>query len=86
MIKPRPSLPVLSPEAFAVLGGSQVAYVKEIRSEDVAALYPQAPALAPGQRIFALHAADGTPIVLAESRQTAINDALDQRLEVMSVH
>jgi hypothetical protein len=76
----------LSAEAFAVRGDSHIAYVKEVRSEDVAALYPQAPRLAPGQRIFALHLGDGTPIVLAESRESAIADAIKHRLETVSLH
>jgi hypothetical protein len=76
----------MSPDAFAVLGGSRFAYVKEVRSEDVALLYPEAPPLAPGQRVFALHAADGTPILLAESRETAVEDALSHKLETVSLH
>lgn len=76
----------LSPEAFAVFGGSRIAYIKEVRSEDVAVLYPEAPPLVPGQRVFALHAADGTPIVLAESRASAMEDAREFQLETLSVH
>ena len=35
-------------QAFAILGGGKIAYVKPIRSEDVHKLYPQAPELEPG--------------------------------------
>jgi hypothetical protein len=77
---------ILSSEAFAILGGSKVAYVKTIRSEDAAVLYPDAPLLAPGQIIFALHAADGTPITLAESRESAVADAASYQLETLSLH
>lgn len=76
----------LSTDAFAVRGDSHIAYVKEVRSEDVAMLYPEAPLLAPGQRVFALHLADGTPIVLADSRESAIADAAKHRLETVSLH
>jgi hypothetical protein len=76
----------LSPEAFAVLGGSRIAYIKEVRSEDVSVLYPEAPPLVPGQRVFALHAADGTPIVLAESRASAMQEASEFQLEMVNVH
>ena len=51
--------PMMSAQAFAVLGGGKIAYVKPIRSEDVHALYPEAPEMQPGIRLFALHAADG---------------------------
>ena len=49
----------ISPEALAVLGGGRIAYVKPIRSEDVQKQYPEAPELAPGTLLYALHAADG---------------------------
>jgi len=51
----------ISPEALAVLGGGKLAYVRTIRSEDVQKHFPQAPELAPGALLYALHAADGYP-------------------------
>ena len=76
----------ISPEALAVLGGGKIAYVKAIRSEDVQAMFPQAPDLRPGIKLFALHAADGTPIMLTDSREAAIANAWSQELETVSVH
>ena len=78
--------PVMSPSAFAVLGGSKVAYVKAIRSEDVHHIYPDAPALEPGLALFALHAADGTPILITDTREAAVANAASQQLETVSVH
>lgn len=76
----------LSPEAFAVLGGGEIAYVKPVLSEDVKGLFPQAPQLAPGIKLFALHAADGTPIMLTDSRESAIASAREHELDTVSVH
>ncbi|MGE0751537.1 MAG: DUF1150 family protein [Variibacter sp.] len=76
----------LSPDMLANLGGGQIAYVKPIRSEDVKAMFPQAPQLAPGLQLFSLHAADGTPIMLTDSREAAIAGARTQDLETVSVH
>jgi hypothetical protein len=78
----------LSPEAFAHLGDGRIAYVKTIKSEDVRALFPQAemPDLPPGQMLFALHAADGTPIMLTDTREAAVANAWSQELEMVSVH
>jgi hypothetical protein len=76
----------ISPEALALLGGGRVAYVKAIRSEDVATLFPQAPQIQPGLRLFALHAADGTPIMLTDTREAAVANAWSQELEAVSVH
>jgi hypothetical protein len=78
--------PVISREALALLGGGRIAYVKTIRSEDVPALFPQAPQIAPGMQLFALHAADGTPIMLTDSREAAVANAWSQQLETVSVH
>ena len=80
------SNPAISPEALALLGGGRIAYVKAIRSEDVATLFPQAPKIAPGLQLFSLHAADGTPIMLTDSREAAIANAWSQELEAVSVH
>jgi hypothetical protein len=76
----------ISPEALAVLGGGKIAYVKAIRSEDVHRLFPQAPELEPGMRLFSLHAADGTPIMVTDSRESAVANAWDHELETVSVH
>ncbi len=76
----------ISPEALAGLGGGKVAYVRTIRSEDVQKLFPQAPELAPGSLLYALHAADGTPIMLTDSREAAVANAWSHELETVSVH
>ncbi|MDB5580233.1 MAG: hypothetical protein JWR80_5409 [Bradyrhizobium sp.] len=73
-------------EALAHLGDGLIAYVKQIRSEDVPGLFPQAPRIAPGLKLFALHAADGTPIMLTDSREAAIANAWSQELQAVSVH
>jgi hypothetical protein len=43
------------------------------------------PVLAPGHQVFVLHAADGSAILLAESREAAIADAENNQLETVSV-
>jgi hypothetical protein len=76
----------LTPEAFAVLGGGEIAYVRPISAEDVRALFPQAPSLEPGVKLFSLHAADGTPIMLTDSREAAEANAREHELSTVSVH
>jgi hypothetical protein len=65
---------------------TRLAYIRTIKSEDVAFLYPAAPLLAPGQQVFVLHAFDGTPIVIADTREAALADAASYRLETVSLH
>jgi hypothetical protein len=76
----------MSSETFATLGENRLAYIRAVRSEDVAFLCAEAPVLAPGYRVFVLHAADGTPMLLAESRESAMADAASNQIETVSVH
>ena len=76
----------VSIEALAQLGEGHIAYVKQVRSEDVPDLFPQAPKIAPGLMLFALHAADGTPIMLTDSREAAVASAWSNELQAVSVH
>jgi hypothetical protein len=78
--------PQISPEALANLGDGQIAYVKSIRSEDVPAMFPEAPEIAPGLKLYALHAADGTPIMVTDSREAAVANAWSHELQTVSVH
>ncbi len=80
--------PQLSPEALAQLGDGHIAYVKAVRVEDFHKQFPQADVaqLDPTQVLFALHAADGTPIMLTDTREAAVANAWSQELETVSVH
>lgn len=78
--------PVITQDALAHLGDGRLAYVKAIRSEDIASMFPQAPKIAPGIMLFALHAADGTPIMLTDTKEAALANAWSHELEAVSVH
>jgi hypothetical protein len=76
----------LTPQEFAHLGEGALAYVKTIQSEEVARLFPQAPPIRPGVKLFALLGADGSPILLTDSRDAAIANAWEHELKTVSVH
>jgi len=76
----------LTPQEFATLGGGAIAYVKTIKSEDAQRLFPQAPAIKPGLRLFALLGADGSPIMLTDSKDAAIANAWEHELQTVSLH
>jgi hypothetical protein len=78
--------PAMSAEKLATLGENRIAYIKAIRSEEVAFLCAEAPLLPAGYRVFVLYAADGTPIMLADSREAALADAADREIETVSLH
>jgi hypothetical protein len=71
---------------FAQLGEGEIAYLKLMRAEEINRLFPQAPELEPGSRFFALLGADGSPILLADSRAAALANAWEHELETVSVH
>ena len=73
-------------EQLAHLGGGSIAYVKPMLSEEVQRLFPQISNIQPGLQLFALVAADGTPIMLTDSKDAAIANAWEHQLQTVSVH
>ena len=76
----------ISQKELAQIGEGHIAYLKLMLSEDIRKAFPQVPVLAPGLKLFALLAADGTPIVLADSKATALVNAWEHELQTVSVH
>ena len=71
---------------FATLGVGQIAYVRPIRSDEVRQFFPQAPDLTPGLDLFALLSASGEPILLADSHDVAVANAIANDLYPVSLH
>ena len=84
----RKTLPVppMSISDLAKLGGGKVAYIKMMTPDEAKELFPAVEGLPTGIDLFALHAADGTPLVLTDSHQAAVGHALGDELEIASVH
>ncbi len=80
------SKPALTPEQFAHLGGGTVAYVKAMKSDEVLRLFPQVGPVQPNMTLYALLAADGSPIVLTDSKDAAVANAWEHDLHPVSVH
>ena len=77
---------ILTPVELARLGDGQVAYIRQLTSDEAKRMYPAIEGLPTGIELFALHAADGTPIALTDSRQAALGHAEEGELMVSSVH
>ena len=77
---------VMSALDFARLGDGQVAYVKQISSHQAQDLFPALTGLPEGIDLYALVGADGTPLGLTDSRDSAIASAITNDLEPVSVH
>ncbi len=76
----------VSLEQLAQMGDGSIAYVKQMRSEDILEAFPQIGEIEPGLRLFALLSADGSPILLTDSKDDAIANAWEQDLETVSLH
>lgn len=75
-----PSRIAVAPDLLARIGEGHVAYVREMKSEDFARIFPGGPELPPGVDLFALFGAGGQPILVADAREAALAGALDQNL------
>ncbi len=73
---------------FAHLGGGEVGYIKELSSDQAVEMFPTMSDVdfPSGIPLFVLHAADGTPLSIADSLSGAIGDALENDLEPLSLH
>jgi|GEM_PF-2378994 len=71
---------------FAALGDGELAYIKALTSEEAKAAYPAISDLPTGLNLFALHAADGTPLALTDDMGTAIEHAMGDELEIAALH
>lgn len=78
--------PAITTAELAGLGGGKLAYVKTMQSDEINRLFPQAPDLEPGLKLFALLSADGTPILVTDSEEAAIANAWENELETVSLH
>jgi hypothetical protein len=77
---------VMPAENFAVLGGGKIAYVRALKSDEAKSIFPGLPPVAPGLDLWALVAADGTPIMLADTREAVVMNAHEHDLETVSIH
>ena len=84
--KKPPAPPVMSMGDLAKLGGGKVAYIKVMSPDEAKEMFPALEGLPTGIDLFALHAADGTPLALTDSRQAAVGHAMGDELEIAAVH
>ena len=78
--------PPMSKSEFAKLGGGKIAYIRVMTADEAKEMFPAVEGIPTGISLFALHAADGTPIALTDSRQSALGHAMGDELEIAAVH
>ena len=81
-----PHKPLMSLTELAQLGGGKVAYIKVMNHDEAKELFPAVENLPEGIDLYSLHAADGTPLILTDSRSAAVGHAIGDELEIAAVH
>lgn len=76
----------MSADELTELGTGDVAYIKPIKAGDLKVMFPDVPPLHDNVTLYALQNADGTPILLADSREAAVANAFEAELEMASLH
>jgi hypothetical protein len=77
---------VMPDAAFLQLGDGKVAYIKPIKSDEMRRMFPQAPDLEPGFDLWVLLGADGTPIMVSDSKEAVEVNAVQAELTTLSLH
>lgn len=77
---------IMSVEELTELGTGDVAYIKPIKAQDLKEMFPEVPPLHDNMTLYALLNADGTPILLADSREAAVANAFEADLEMAALH
>ncbi|WP_163272429.1 DUF1150 family protein [Chelativorans alearense] len=73
-------------QQLAHIGEGAVAYMREMDAEDLRGKFPGVPDMAPGTKLWALFAANGQPILLADARDAALAGAFENDLQPVSLH
>lgn len=75
----------MSVQDLQKLDAGKVAYIKPLTSDKAKEMF-SVPELPSGIDVYALHAADGTPLAVTDSRRAAVGHATKQNLVIHHVH
>lgn len=76
----------MSEDDLARLGGGEVAYLRALTLDQAQKMFPKAKGLSKGSFFFSLHAADGEPLALTETRAAACKRAWADKLSIAALH
>ena len=78
--------PTFTEADLAHLGEGHVAYLREMDGEELKGKFPGLPEIPADAKLWALFAANGQPILLADARERAIAGAFENELTPVSIH
>lgn len=73
-------------ETLAAMGDGELAYVRAFRAADLKHIFPQSAELHPSVQLYALFGADGSPLMLADSREAILSGAWQHDLSMATLH
>ena len=73
-------------QQLANLGEGTIAYMREMDADELKVKFPGMPDMTPGTKLWALFAANGQPILLADQRDAALAGAFQNDLKPVSLH
>jgi hypothetical protein len=76
----------MTEEDFADLGMDNVVYVQEVSLDEAQFLFPEIEEFPQISQLYAVHAANGTPVLLAEDLYSAKEAAENNKLVVHTVN
>ncbi|TFF21908.1 DUF1150 domain-containing protein [Jiella endophytica] len=71
---------------LASLGEGQIAYMRQMSSDEMRARFPAAKSIQPGLKLWALFGADGTPLAVSDDRSSILASASQNELDTVSLH
>lgn len=80
------ALAAMTKDALTDLGTGSLAYIRKMHPAELKNLFPDMPPLQDNMTLWALLNADGTPILVADSREAAVANAFEHELEMVSLH
>lgn len=73
-------------ETLAAMGDGELAYVRAFRAAELKHIFPQSAELHPSVQLFALFGADGSPLMLADSKDAVLSGAWQHDLNMATLH
>lgn len=71
---------------LAAMGEGDLAYLRQMTSDEMRKRFPSAQSIRPGLNLWALFAADGTPLAVSDDRSSILASASENELQTVSTH
>jgi hypothetical protein len=85
MYQPR-NVARISEAELATIGSGHIAYLRQITGAEISHAFPNAVKIPPQALVWALFAADGTPLALSDNQGAALASAFENDLVPVSVN